>query len=255
LKKPDEPADEIEKLAKTDTLVLDQPAPVNMNIPELKAIRSIDSKVSDLALLQRVASLEKNSQHPFALAVLQAAKAKKFELLEVSNFKSFEGLGVTGFVNDRKMVVGNAALLRQEGINPGPLEALAGNLVREGFSVALVAAEGRPIGLISAQMPKPPEDNLKIADLQMKGFSVVQTPHDLTPEQKNDLVKKLEAEGAKVAVATEGLDPLLKKIDEARAQVKTSQPSNSSLRPLYYAVGAVIVLLLIALAVKLAQGA
>ena len=163
-------------LAQTDTLILDRPAPAEAGIPEIKAIRSIDSKVSDLALLQRVASLEKNNNHPFALAIQQAAKAKRFELLEVSNFKAFAGLGVTGFVSDRKMVVGNAALLRQEGINPGPLEALANNLLREGFSVALVAAEGRPIGLISAQAAVKPEDNLKLADLQMRGFSVLQVP-------------------------------------------------------------------------------
>ncbi len=161
----------IEILKRADTLLFHEPDLFSKGVAELYAVKSLDPKLSDLALLQRVASLNRESEHPLMQAVLRATKAKRLELLEVENFKQSED-GTAGSMMGRKMAVGSADFLRQEGIAPGPLESLANELTREGHWVVLVGGEGRIIGLVSVRRPADEDNEKYLNDLKAQGFSL-----------------------------------------------------------------------------------
>jgi P-type Cu+ transporter len=216
----------IEKLAAVNTLLIDKTGTLTSGSPELRAIKSMDPRLSELALLQRVMSLERNSEHPFAQAILAAAKAKSLEPLDVEQFKSHSGEGVTGLVAGRKMVIGGVALLKREGIQPGPLEALAASLAREGQMVALIGVDGKASGIIAVNDPVKENAGDSLAKLRELGLRIVMVTGDhaaaaeavaerlglteihagVLPGQKLEIVKKIQSEGARVAMAGDGIN-------------------------------------------------
>jgi hypothetical protein len=143
--------------------------------PTLKTLQSIDSKVSEVALLQRVASLLAQSPKPLARAILLAAQNKKVELLSVTQRSENDAL-IIGWVMDRKLLLGQASAIKKEGVNLGPLESLAHALSKDGQTVMIIAAEGRPLGLISVHFALRPEIEQKYSQLgQSYGLKVLWT--------------------------------------------------------------------------------
>lgn len=225
----------LERLAQINTLLIDKTGTLTAGSPELKNIKSLDPRLSELALLQRVASLERHSEHPFGQAVLNAARAKSLELLEVENFKSIPGQGIVGVVAGRKMIIGSAAYLKSEGLSPGPLEALSTQLIRDGHMVALIGTEGRVQGLLSVSDPIKPGAADALTAIKQRGLKIVMVTGDhvgtaklvgeklgladvraeVLPAQKLEIVKELQAQGGKVAMAGDGVNdaPALARAD------------------------------------------
>ncbi len=216
----------LERLAEVSAVIIDKTGTLTKGAASLKSFHSVDSKVAELALLQRVASLERNSEHPFAHAIVAAAKERNIEMLEVTGFKSIPGQGVIGNVMDRKILVGNAQLLRQEKINPGPLESLATSLMNEGQMVALIASEGRAVGLVSVHDPIKEEAESALEELRQRGLRIVMLTGDhrssaqavarklginefhaeVQPAEKLNVIRRLQAEGIKVVMAGDGIN-------------------------------------------------
>lgn len=216
----------LETLATVDTLVFDKTGTLTSGQPTLKTVQSLDAKISELALLQRVASLERSSEHPFARAVLDSAAQKKLELLPVEQFRAHSGLGVQGIVGGRKVLMGTAALLKQAAVPLGPIESLTHQLVRDGQMVALVAMEQKVVGLLSVFDPIRPGAKETLKELEQLGLKLLMCTGDqkgsaalvaeslglaefraeVQPQMKLEVVQELKAQGRRVAMVGDGIN-------------------------------------------------
>jgi high-affinity K+ transport system ATPase subunit B len=250
---------ESEKLASTRVLILDKSGSLAAGVPELKALKSIDPRISELALMQRVASLLQRNDDLLAKTVCSAARSKALELLDVEQFKSSPGEGVSGVVSQRRTVVGSAGYLKAEGIQPGPLEALAINLVREGQLVALVGAEGRAVGIIAVSDPLNPAAIEDVAAAKAQGLKVVLLTADsaeaaksmadklgvseihghVTALKKPEIVRQIQAANGESGTVVDGeVKPVLEKISQAKLSVKKTQTGIPAI--VLYNIGAVL---------------
>jgi Cu+-exporting ATPase len=217
-------AEALETFEKVNTLVIDKTGTLTEGKPRLTAV--IPAKGFDeLQLLQSVASLEKASEHPLAAAIIAGAKAKNIELVAVTDFQSVTGKGVTGTLQGKRIGIGNAALMQDLGAIPGSLKDRAESLQKEGQTVMFIASDGRFAGLIGVADPIKDSAREAIKELRESGIKVIMVTGDnhttaaavaeklgidfeadVLPEKKAEVVKKLQAQGAIVAMAGDGVN-------------------------------------------------
>tara|TARA_R110001583_G_scaffold187646_2_gene349089 strand:+ start:11152 stop:13656 length:2505 start_codon:yes stop_codon:yes gene_type:complete len=228
-------AESLEILEKVDTLVIDKTGTLTEGKPQLVSvtINSAHSQALDeKQVLAWVAGLEKYSEHPLANAIVQGAKDRNIDAIEVSNFESVTGMGVTGSVDGQSLVLGNLKLMEQQNISKAQSNsdktffAQADALRSEGQTVMLFAFDGEPAALIGVADPIKSSTADAIAQLHKQGITVVMltgdnavTAHavakklnidrveaDVLPEQKALIVKELQAAGKIVAMAGDGIN-------------------------------------------------
>jgi len=217
-------AEALETLEKVDTLVVDKTGTLTEGKPRLIEV-VVTGGASREDLLRSVASLERASEHPLAAAIVAGAKESGVEPGDVSEFASITGKGVTGVVDGRRIVIGNAALLKEQGIDASELERRAEDLRRDGSTVMLAAIDGRAAGLIAVADPVKSSSQEVVDALKKKGISVVMVTGDnrttaaavaaklgigfeaeVSPEGKADVVRRLQREGRIVAMAGDGVN-------------------------------------------------
>src|SRR5262249_47471687 len=141
----------LETLAKVDTLVLDKTGTLTEGRPRIVAVAPIG--VSEADLLQLAASVERGSEHPLAAAVLQAAAQRQPSLRDASEFKAIPGKGVRGLVDGRRVFLGTAAYLAEQGISSESVtDQLEAERVR-GRTLLLAAIDRRFAGWLAAEDP------------------------------------------------------------------------------------------------------
>lgn len=217
-------AEALELLEKVNTLVVDKTGTLTVGKPVLTALVPADG-FEESSLLQLTASLEKASEHPLAAAILATAQDKKVALLPVDEFQSVTGKGVTGTIQGKKVAIGNAALMSDFGAS---IEALRGKveaLQAEGQSVMYVATNGQFSGFVAVTDPIKDSTAEAIEQLKNEGIKVVMVTGDnhttaaavakklgidfeadVLPKKKAEVVKKLQATGAIVAMAGDGVN-------------------------------------------------
>lgn len=217
-------AEALEILEKVNTLVVDKTGTLTLGKPRLTALVPAEG-FDETSLLQAAASLEKASEHPLAEAILTAAQEKKVELIAVDGFQSVTGKGVTGTLKGKKVAIGNAALMTDLGASPDALREKAEALQGEGQTVMYVASDGRFGGFIAVSDPIKDSTAEAIKQLKEEGIKVVMVTGDnhttaaavarklgidfeadVLPEKKAEVVKKLQAAGAIVAMAGDGVN-------------------------------------------------
>jgi Cu+-exporting ATPase len=218
-------AEALEIMRKVDALVVDKTGTLTEGKPKLVAVQATRG-FSDDEVLQLAASLERASEHPLAEAIVRGAEDRGMTLDQTDDFESVTGKGVTGKVNGRTVALGNLKLLESLSINPGELPQLAESGRAEGQTVMLVAIDGKAAGLIGVADPIKDSTPEAIADLHREGLMVVMltgdsrtTAHavagklnidrveaEVLPDQKAEVVKKLQAEGHIVAMAGDGIN-------------------------------------------------
>ena len=218
-------AEALETLAKVDTLVVDKTGTLTTGKPRLTEVIAAGG-VNDVEMLRAVASLERASEHPLAAAIVTSAEEKGIALVDVAEFASVTGKGVKGLVGGQRVVVGNAALMRDERVTDvSAMEERAGVLRREGQTVMLVAMGGRGAGVIAVADPVKESARGVVDELKKSGLSVVMVTGDnrttaaavaermgiafeadVTPEGKADVIKRLQKEGRVVAMAGDGVN-------------------------------------------------
>jgi Cu+-exporting ATPase len=217
-------AEALELLEKVNTLVVDKTGTLTVGKPVLTALVSADG-FDESSLLQLTASLEKASEHPLAAAILAAAQDKKVALLPVDAFQSVTGKGVTGTIQGKKVAIGNAALMSDLGASIEALRGKAEALQAEGQTVMYVATDGRFSGFVAVSDPIKDSTAEAIEQLKKEGIKVVMVTGDnhttaaavakklgidfeadVLPEKKAEVVKKLQATGAIVAMAGDGVN-------------------------------------------------
>ncbi len=219
-------AEALEIMEKVNTLVVDKTGTLTEGKPRLFSVVSVD-QLSEDELLKFAASLERSSEHPLAAAIVSGAQEKKLELSDVQDFDSITGKGVVGQVNGSSVALGNRALLEQLQIALDPkIEAQADTLRKEGQTVMFVAVENRLSGLVGVADPIKESSLEAIKLLREDGIEVIMLTGDnkttaqavarqlgldnviaeVLPEQKSEVVKKLQAEGKIVAMAGDGVN-------------------------------------------------
>lgn len=217
-------AEALEVFEKVDTLVLDKTGTLTEGKPRLTAV--IAAQGFDRAnILQSAASLENSSEHPLASALIAAAKEKGIELTPASDFQSSTGKGILGLVQGRRIGVGNAALMQEVGATCDGLHDEAESLRKDGHTVVFIASDGHCAGLIAVADPIKASSFEAIQQLKSEGIRVVMVTgdnhttaaavagklgidfeSDVSPSQKGDVIKKLQAQGKVVAMAGDGVN-------------------------------------------------
>jgi Cu+-exporting ATPase len=218
-------AEALERFASIDTLAVDKTGTLTEGRPAVVAVETLDG-MDEVRLLSLAAAVERHSEHPLALAVQRAARERGFVLQEADKFQAQPGLGVTALVDGERVLIGNATFLRAEGVDPGPLEARAEQQRQQARSVLLLAFQGRAAGLLSVADPIKPSAAQALAELRAAGIEVLMLSGDspataqavgaalglthiqagLLPTGKARVIRDLQAQGRKVAMAGDGIN-------------------------------------------------
>lgn len=218
-------AEALEIMEKVDTLVVDKTGTLTEGKPQLVAVQAT-SGFDDAEVLRLASSLERASEHPLAEAIVRGAEQKGLTLVQTDNFESVTGKGVTGKVDGRMVALGNVKLLEGLDIDPGalPRQAEAGRA--EGQTVMFIAIDGKAAGLVGVADPIKDSTPEAIRNLHAEGVKVVMLTGDsrttaqavagklgidrvdaeVLPDQKAEIIKKLQAEGRIVAMAGDGIN-------------------------------------------------
>ena len=219
-------AEALEVMQKVDTLVVDKTGTLTEGKPKLVSVVAEEGFRED-EILRLAASLERSSEHPLAEAIVRGAEERGTELIPADEFQSVTGKGVTGIVDGRKVALGNVKLLQSLDIEMDEhLPEQADALRAEGQTVMLLAVDGKAAGLIGVADPIKETTPEAIRDLHKEGIEVVMLTGDsrktaeavasklnidrveaeVLPEQKAEIVKRLQDEGRVVAMAGDGIN-------------------------------------------------
>lgn len=218
-------AEALEILEKVDTLVVDKTGTLTEGKPRLTSIISVNEG-DQSELLRLAASLERGSEHPLAAAILSAAQQGGLRLSDAGNFQSVTGKGIIGIVDGKRVSLGNQKLLVDLGVNTKDLQDLAEKLRQDGQTVMFVAVGDVAAGLLAVADPIKQSTPEAIRMLHQDGIRIVMLTGDnrttaeavagklgidefyaeVLPEQKGELVKRLQAEGRFVGMAGDGIN-------------------------------------------------
>ena len=218
-------AEALETMEKVDTLVVDKTGTLTQGRPELMTIRPA-AGFDETGLLRLAASLERASEHPLAEAIVRAAEMRGIEPQQTEDFEARTGRGVVGRIKGQRVALGNPRLLEELGVDPGPLAHDAEVLRAEGQTVMLVAVDHHAAGLLGVADPIKPSTPQAIEELHAEGLAVVMLTGDsrttaeavarrlgidrveaeVLPDRKAEVVRELQAEGHKVAMAGDGIN-------------------------------------------------
>jgi len=227
-------AEALEALEKVDTIVVDKTGTLTEGRPKVIAVIAAPG-FDDAAILRIAATLERASEHPLAAAILARAEERGIGPGESSDFQSRTGKGVLAKMGAQVAALGNRALFAELGISLEALQEKARQREGDGETVMFVAVEGKAAGLITVADPIKATAAEAIKKLHQDGIHVVMLTGDsrataevvarklgiekvfagVLPEQKNEVVKQLQAEGHIVAMAGDGVNdaPALSQAD------------------------------------------
>jgi Cu+-exporting ATPase len=227
-------AEALEVLERVDTLVVDKTGTLTEGKPRVVSMVPAAGQ-ADTELLRAAASLEAASEHPLAAAITAAARERGLPLADAEAFRSHTGRGVEGKVDGRTVIIGSEKYLDELGVSAGALAERAGELRRDAQTIVFVLLDGRPAGLLGVADPIKGPAAVAVADLRREGLRVIMVTGDnratadavarplgldevraeVLPEAKAEVVKRLQAEGHKVAMAGDGINdaPALSQAD------------------------------------------
>lgn len=221
-------AEALERSQHIDVVVFDKTGTVTEGHPAVRRVE-LAGLAPDLdaeRLLQLAASVERMSEHPYAEAIVAEAERENVRLHEVAEFETLTGEGVFGIVEGRRVAVGNAVLMRENGADIASVQSRVEALAAEGHSVMYVAVDGLLAGLIAVADPIRPTsreavdrlkqlglevvlltgDNRRTADAVARAIGVERVAAEMLPAQKLEVVRRIQEGGKVVAVVGDGLN-------------------------------------------------
>ena len=220
-------AEAIEVLRKVDTLVVDKTGTLTEGKPKLAEVVAV-AGMADSDLLRLAANLERDSEHPLAQAIVDGFEAKGGTFGEVTGFESITGKGIRGEIEGKSIGVGNLAMMASLDVEMSALAARADALRAQGQTVVFVACDGEPAGLISVADPIKSSTPAAVRAIRDEGIRIIMLTGDngttalavaeqlgiersdviadVLPDEKAAVVKRLQAEGAIVAMAGDGIN-------------------------------------------------
>jgi len=218
-------AEALETFEKVDTVVVDKTGTLTEGRPELVTIETANG-YDEGRLLSLVASVERASEHPLAQAIVAGAEGRSLELAQAKDFESVTGEGVQARIDDVMVAIGNNKFMRRLKADDATLADAAERYRADGQTVMFVAIDGKPAGIVGVADPIKSSSRKAIELLHDAGLKIVmltgdsegtanavarqvgidEVHADVSPEDKHRVVKELQAGGAIVAMAGDGIN-------------------------------------------------
>jgi len=218
-------AEALERLEKVDTLVVDKTGTLTEGRPAVIAVVPA-AGFDEASILRLAASVERASEHPLAAAIVAAAEARKIVLSAATDFDSPTGKGAFGTVEGKRVVLGNAAFLKEHSVNVASLAGEAEKLRADGATSIFVGVGDKAAGVIAIADPIKASTQAALQALRADGIRIVMLTGDnrttaqaiarrlgisdieseVLPDQKSAVVDRLKREGRVVAMAGDGVN-------------------------------------------------
>jgi Cu+-exporting ATPase len=219
-------AEAIEITEKVARLITDKTGTLTAGRPEVVS-RVAGKGMSERDLLQIAASVEAHSEHPLARAIMEAAKKEQIGLREITNFQSTTGGGVSAHVDARRVLVGKEKFLADSGVTvSNELKRQADRLQEQAQTTIWIALDGQAVGVLGIADPIKPTtrtairalhnmglkitmctgDNRRTAESVARDLGIDEVRAEVMPDEKIEIVKRLKANGAIVAMAGDGIN-------------------------------------------------
>jgi Cu+-exporting ATPase len=216
----------LQTASRLSTMVLDKTGTITTGQPAVIEVDTFCDQTQN-ALLQLAASLEANSEHPLAQALLDAAQKQELELLSVDAFEAIAGLGIKGQIETRQLLFGNKRLMDEAGIPLSPEALTSGERMAENaWTPMFLASDGQLLAIFSVADPVKPESAEAIKRLQAYGLRVVMLTGDnrrtaaavarqvgitdilaeVLPQDKKDHIAELRSQGERVGMVGDGIN-------------------------------------------------
>jgi Cu+-exporting ATPase len=215
----------LEALRDTTVVALDKTGTLTKGLPELTDIVTAEGFAED-DVLALVAAVEARSEHPIGAAIVAEAQRRGLNLAEPTNFAGEPGFGVTAMVAGREVAIGADRLMSARGLDIGSLAATAARLTGQGKTPVYAAVDGRLAAILAVADPLKETTPAALAALKAEGLRIVMVTGDsrrtaeaiaaglpideivaeVLPTAKADVVKRLQAGGAKVAFVGDGIN-------------------------------------------------
>ncbi len=229
-------AESLEKMNKIDIVIIDKTGTLTEGKPSVEKVISADPKFSEDDILQKIISVNSSSEHPLAQATLRFGEEKKIKSKPVTNFEAVTGKGVVGQLDGASLAVGNEKLMEQVKASIAPdLDKQVKAEQKLGKTVSYLAEGNTAIGFVVISDKIKESSKEAILKLQQEGLKVIMFTGDnedtakavsetlqldgykaqMLPEDKLNEIKKLQADGKKVAMAGDGINdaPALSQAD------------------------------------------
>jgi len=215
----------LETTHKIKTIVFDKTGTITEGKPEVTDIITVSSIKQD-ELLQIAASAEKGSEHPLGEAIVRACEKDGLKFLKIDNFEAITGFGISVHLGKKQILIGNKKLMANKKITTDILAEQSDTLAQDGKTPMYVAIDGKLVGIIAvADVVKQSSreaitalqrmgievamitgDNKRTAEAIAKQVGITRVLSEVLPEDKVNEVKKLQAEGKKVAMVGDGIN-------------------------------------------------
>ncbi|OGD29483.1 MAG: copper-translocating P-type ATPase [Candidatus Aminicenantes bacterium RBG_19FT_COMBO_65_30] len=228
----------LETVHRVDTFVFDKTGTLTNGRPEVTDVLPAPGTTAE-RLLSFAASVENGSEHPLGQAVVRKARAEGIAFEAADEFRALEGMGVEAVVGGARVLVGSQKLVEAAGVDVSSLTAPAERLAGEGKTAAYIAVDGRLAGLVALADTLKPSARPAVETLRKSGLRVVMLTGDnvrtarsvagqagideviaeVLPGDKADVVRRLQAEGRRVAMVGDGINdaPALARADVGMA--------------------------------------
>ncbi|MBI1620515.1 heavy metal translocating P-type ATPase [Aquamicrobium zhengzhouense] len=218
-------AEALEHMEKVDTIIVDKTGTLTEGRPAVTAIVPASGFTEEEAL-RLAASVERASEHPLALAIVRAAEERGIATAPVSDFDSPTGKGAYGTVEGKRIPLGNAKFLAEQGVDVAPLADEADRLRADGATAIFMGVDGKVAAIFAIADPVKPSTPEALAALKAQGIRVVMLTGDnwttakavarqlgideveaeVLPDQKSAVVQRHKAAGEVVAMAGDGVN-------------------------------------------------
>ena len=215
----------LEAAYQLDTIVLDKTGTITVGKPSLTDLLSL-SDFNRPDLLRLIASAEQHSEHPLAQAILEVAKEEGLDLLPVSHFEAMVGRGLSAQVEDKRLLIGNERLMKENNIDSSAFQEQLLELSQEGKTAMFVAVDGQLAGILAVADEMKSSSLSAVQELQSMGLEVIMLTGDreetataiaqkagiqkviagVLPDGKATAIKDLQEAGKKLAMVGDGIN-------------------------------------------------